>query len=46
MVGMDWELEDQAWERERQNLVDEAAVEFASVLKRAGFERGPDYERL
>lgn len=46
MIGMDWEIDDQAWEREQQAKVDEAAVEFASVLKRAGFERGEDYERL
>ena len=43
---MDWELEEQAWEREQQASVDEAAVEFASVLRRAGFKRGPDYEQL
>lgn len=46
MIGMDWEIQDQAWEREQQAKVDEAAVEFASVLKRAGFNRGEDYERL
>lgn len=46
MIGMDLERDDQAWEREQQAQVDEAAVEFASVLKRAGFERGEDYERL
>lgn len=43
---MDLEIEDQAWERERQDLVDRAAVEFASALRRAGFKRGVDYENL
>ncbi len=46
MTGMNWDMDDEAWEREQQAAVDEAAVEFASVLRRAGFERGRDYERL
>jgi hypothetical protein len=43
---MDWGWDEEAWERDQQAAVDEAAVEFASVLRRAGFERGRDYKRL